>query len=108
MSRGCSVALCCEAWLMEFAAAPCHHYGVDASITIISTFADDPDSFESMRLDERRQRSGGWKEFPLRSQRFLDTFLMAATGSDFGVFPSAQEPLDSRKVKVKTRVISDN
>ncbi len=79
--------------------------GVDASITIITTKAVDPDQFEDMSLAERRERSAGWKLFPLRSGRYLETFLMKATGSDFGVFGSSESPVDANGVAVKTSVI---
>lgn len=78
---------------------------MDASITIITTKANDPDQFEEMPLEERRQRSAGWKMFPLRSGRFLDTFLMKTTNSDFGVFASAERPVDADGVPLKTNVI---
>ncbi len=76
---------------MEFARRSCHDPAVSQSITIISVPADDPDSFEEMLLDERRNRSGGWQTFPLRSGRFLDSFLMKATGTDLGVFRGADD-----------------
>jgi len=78
---------------------------VEASITIITTKANDPDQFEEMPLEDRRQRSAGWKMFPLRSGRFLDTFLMKATNSDFGVFASAERPVDANGIPVTTSVI---
>ena len=78
---------------------------MDPSITIICTEADDPDQFERMSLTERRERSGGWKTFPLRSGRFIDTFFMAATDSDFGVFDSADALVDGDGVTVKTCMI---
>jgi len=90
---------------MVFPGAFCHDVGVEASITIITTEAHDPDQFEAMRLDERRERSAGWKMFPLRSGRYLETFLMKATNSDFGVFGSAERPVDDDGTTVKTSVI---
>jgi hypothetical protein len=79
---------------------------VDASITIITTTAEDPDQFENLSLEERRENSGGWKKFPLRSGRFVDTFLMKATDSDFSVFDSADEPRDPDGFAVHTCMIS--
>ncbi len=90
---------------MAFRQAVCHAAGVEASITIITTKAVDPDQFEEMRLDERRERSAGWKLFPLRSGRYLETFLMKATRSDFGIFGSAEHPVDANGVSVRTCVI---
>jgi hypothetical protein len=55
------------------------------SVTIIVVPTSDLESFESMDHEERRDNSGGWKTFAVGSGRFLDTFLMKATGSDFGV-----------------------
>jgi len=78
---------------------------VETTLTILCTEAEDPDQFEAMTLDERRERSGGWKTFPLRSRRMVDTFLLKATRSDFGVFDSAELPVDDAGVAVKTCVI---
>jgi hypothetical protein len=78
---------------------------VEPSITIITTEAHDPDQFETMRLDERRERSAGWKVFPLRSGRYLESFLMKATNCDFGVFGSSERPVDDNGVAVETSVI---
>ena len=76
---------------VEFAPGSCHDSPVSASITIISVPAEDPDAFEAMYLDERRDRSGGWATFPVHSGRMLDVFLMKATHADLGVFGSAEE-----------------
>ncbi|MBA3462807.1 MAG: hypothetical protein H0T46_22820 [Deltaproteobacteria bacterium] len=84
----------------------CHDGPVDSTITIISTRADDPDSFERMSLDERREASGGWQVFPVRSGRALDTFLMAATDSDFAVFASGIELVDDEGASVRTNMIT--
>ena len=78
---------------------------MSATITIISTKADDPDSFEDMSLSERRTASGGWKVFPVRSGRALDTFLMKATKSDFGVFESDISLKDKDGTKVQSNMI---
>lgn len=75
------------------------------TITIISTKADDPDSFEDMTLLERRTNSGGWKVFPVRSGRAIDTFLMLATKSDFGVFESSIVLKDKDGTKVHSNMI---
>jgi hypothetical protein len=91
---------------MEFEPRLCHDWGVVATITIISTRADDPDSFEKMSLDERREASGGWKVFPVRSGRAIDTFLMAATDSDFAVFASDIKLVDDEGASVRTNMIS--
>jgi len=80
---------------------------VDTTIAIIATPAENPDTFEAMRLAERREQAGGVKRFPVRSGRYLDTFLMAATGSDLSVFDSAIIATDKDGFKVKTRVICD-
>ena len=90
---------------MVFATAFLHDVGVESSITIITTKAIDPDQFEDMSLQERRERSAGWKMFPLRSGRLLETFLMKATGADFGIFGSAGRPVDANGVTVKTTVL---
>lgn len=66
-------------------------WGARAAVTIITTPADDLDAFEAMDVDERRRSSGGWKRFPVRSCRLLDTFFMFATHSDLGVFGCAPE-----------------
>lgn len=58
-----------------------------------------------MLLDERRECSAGWKMFPVGSARFLDTFLIKATSSDFGVFSSDERPVDDKGVAVETGVI---
>ncbi len=78
---------------------------MEPSITIITTTAKDPDQFEGMHLTERRERSVGWKQFPLRSGVYLDAFLMSATNSEFGVFGSAEKEVDAEGVEVKTRLI---
>jgi hypothetical protein len=62
------------------------------TLTIIATPVEEPDSFLSMDLDARRDCGGGWKVFPVGSRLYLDSFLMLATDSDFGVF---EEPDDS-------------
>jgi hypothetical protein len=59
---------------------------VTPSITIITTPIKDPDSFASMYIEERRERSGGWESFTLRSGLLVDSFLLRATRSDLGVF----------------------
>jgi len=84
---------------------PCHDGPVQTTLTILCSEADDPDQFEATTLDERRERSGGWKTFSLRSRRMVDTFLLKATCSDFGVFDSAELPVDDAGVAVKTCVI---
>jgi hypothetical protein len=56
------------------------------TLTIITTPIVEPDSFFSMYIEERRERSGGWDEFPLRSRLYVDSFLMQATDSHLGVF----------------------
>jgi hypothetical protein len=66
-------------------------WGTTACITIISCDGDDPDAFEEMSRPERRERSGGWKRFPLRSGKRLDTFLMKATHVDLWVFECATD-----------------
>jgi len=78
---------------------------VDASITIITTEANDPDQFEEMSLEERRERSAGWKKLMLRSGRYLERFYMLATDSDFQLFASSEQPEDASGVPVTTRVI---
>ncbi|MBA3462808.1 MAG: hypothetical protein H0T46_22825 [Deltaproteobacteria bacterium] len=78
---------------------------MEPSVTIITTAAKDPDQFEGMLLTERRERSVGWKKFPLRSGVYLDAFLVSATDSDFGVFGSAEEEVDAEGIKVRTRLI---
>lgn len=77
---------------------------MSASITIIGVPAEDPDSFEEMYLDERRNRSGGWDTFPLRSGRMLDAFFMKATSSDLGVY-RGDEDKDDDGVKLVTCLI---
>jgi hypothetical protein len=79
---------------------------VGATITIISTKADDPDSFEEMTLLERGTNSSGFKMFPVRSGRAIDTFLMAATKSDFGVFESSEVLKDKEGRKVHSNMIA--
>lgn len=91
---------------MEFDHRPCHDWPVTATITIISTRAEDPDSFERMSLDERREASGGWKVFPVRSGRAIDTFLMAATDSDFAVFESGITLVDDEGASVQSNMIT--
>jgi hypothetical protein len=66
-------------------------WGTSACITIITCPGDDPDEFEQMSRPERRERSVGWKRFPLRSGKLLDTFLMFATHVDLGVFGCATD-----------------
>jgi hypothetical protein len=91
---------------MEFDLRLCHDWPVEATITIISTRADDPDSFERMSLDERREASGGWKVYPVRSGRAIDTFLMAATDTDLSVFASGIELIDDEGKSVQTNMIT--
>jgi hypothetical protein len=78
---------------------------MEATITILTTKAEDPDQFEDMSLEGRRERSVGWKRFPLRSGRYMTTFLMKATDSDFGMFGSAELPVDGDGVIVRTHVL---
>jgi hypothetical protein len=80
---------------------------VETTVTIIATPAEHPDSFEEMRLAERREQSGGWKTFPVRSGRYLDTFVMKATDADFSVFGSSIVLTDEDGTKVETMMICD-
>lgn len=84
----------------------CHDWPVEATITIIGLRADDPDSFEEMSLERRREKSGGWNVFPVRSGRALDTFLMKATDSDFAVFGSGMEMVDDEGLSVRSNLIT--
>lgn len=65
-----------------------------AAVTIITTEADDIDQFEALTAHERRERTGGWKRFPVRSGRLLDTFLMFATHVDLGVYQCETKQVD--------------
>ena len=91
---------------LVFVPGHCHDWAVSASITIIACPAEDPDSFEEMRLDERRNRSAGWATFPLRSGRYVDTLLMKATNTDFGIFESAEKEIDENGDTVESNMIA--
>ncbi len=91
---------------MEFGRRLCHDRPVEATITIIGLRADDPDSFEEMSLERRREKSGGWNVFPVRSGRALDTFLMKATDSDFAVFGCGIKLVDDEGLSVRSNLIT--
>ena len=76
------------------------------SLTLIIVHVTDPDSFERLSLEDRRRQSLGWKTFEIRSGRFLDTFLMKATGTDLGEF-SYGESSDSEGVPLTTCFIDE-
>jgi hypothetical protein len=88
-----------------FRVASCQDGDVETSITIITTEANDPDQFEDMPLEERRERSAGWKKLPLHSGKYLERFFMLATDSDFQLFASGERPVDAAGETVTTRVI---
>jgi hypothetical protein len=69
--------------------------------------AEVPDDLERMYVDQRKQDSKEWETFPLRSGRFLDTFLMAATNADLGVLACEdREDGDEADVPFKTRLLT--
>jgi hypothetical protein len=76
------------------------------SLTLIIVHVTDPDSFERLSLEERRKQSLEWKTFEIRSGRFLDTFLMKATGTDLGEF-SYEETRDGDGVTLTTCFIDE-
>ncbi|MCC6994747.1 MAG: hypothetical protein IT370_09075 [Deltaproteobacteria bacterium] len=77
---------------------------MSATITIIVVPAEKPDDLERMYIDQRKQDSEEWQEFPLHSGRLLDTFLMKATNVDLGVFGCADREDDD--VPLKTRLLT--
>jgi hypothetical protein len=76
------------------------------SLTLIIVHVTDPVSFERLSLEDRRKNALAWKTFELRSGRFLDTFLMKATGTDLGVF-SYEETFDGDGVPLTTCFIDE-
>jgi len=61
------------------------------SIVIIILRAANPDEFEAIPFYARKEESSGWMDLPARSGRYLDTFLMKATGADFSLFQGAMD-----------------
>lgn len=54
-----------------------------------------------------RYRERSCKVFSVRSGRYLETFLMKATGADFSIFDSTIVATDKNGTEVKTSVICD-
>ena len=80
---------------------------MSATITIIVVPAEEPDDLERMYIDERKRESKEWQAFPLNSGRLLDTFLMAATNADLGVFACEdREDADEDDVLLQTRLLT--
>ncbi len=74
------------------------------SITIIILRAGAPEELDAIPYYARKQESSGWKDLPARSGRFLDTFLMKSTNSDFSIFQAALD-VDEDKLPFVTRLI---
>ena len=77
---------------------------MSSTLTIIVVPAEEVDDLESMYIDQRKIDSKEWEEFPLHSGRLLDTFLMAATRCDLGVFGCEDREDDG--VPLTTRLLT--
>ena len=77
---------------------------MSATLTFIVVPAEQVDDLESMYIDQRRHDSKEWETFPLPSGRLLDTFLMAATNSDLGVFGC--EDREDDDIPLTTRLLT--
>ena len=76
---------------------------MSAGITIIVTPADDDEEFENMDDEQRRSKGHEWEEFPLGSDRFLDSFFMTATKSDLSVIACDDRKIEG--VRLQTRLL---